>query len=232
MKKKIFYSWQSDLDNNTNRGYIQKCLSEVIKNVAEGQLDLDPVLDRDTFGTSGSPEIASTIFNKIDNAHIHVADISIINQNSPGRKMPNPNVLIELGYAARVLGWEHVITIFNTDTGLIEELPFDLRSRRPIAYSGENRKKDKLPLQKSLEVAIRSILALDTPTESVRNHIKSKLDSLILEAYSHLFKLCFGYKHKDFEQLTWAMLDWKTEDIAYHLFEKKVLGFLDRKSVV
>jgi hypothetical protein len=45
----------------------------------------------------GYPEIVSTFFNKIEKAYIHVADFSIINQSFPGKKMPNPNVMMKLG---------------------------------------------------------------------------------------------------------------------------------------
>jgi hypothetical protein len=50
IEKKVFYSWQSDLDNNINRTLIQKCLEAAIRNVSNGQLDIDPVLDRGTLG--------------------------------------------------------------------------------------------------------------------------------------------------------------------------------------
>ena len=59
----IFYSWQSDLPNATNRGFIEDCLSRAIKDVkADEELELDPCLDRDTAGVPGSPDIANTIF--------------------------------------------------------------------------------------------------------------------------------------------------------------------------
>lgn len=225
MKKKVFYSWLSDLPNNTNRSFLQKNLEDAIKNISNEQLDLDPVLDRDTVGIGGTPEIVSTIFSKIDNSHVFVADISIINQDAKERKTPNPNVLIELGYAARILGWDHVITIFNTDTGCVEDLPFDVRSRRPIQYSGKNKKEGKGALKNTLEIALRAILKLDTPTEAVRQHLKQKMDALYMEAYNNLFRLCLGYEHKYYAQLEWEMLDWSTKELQYHLHQKKILGF-------
>ena len=116
MKQQIFYSWQSDLPNRTNRGFISDCLERAVKALQkDDSVDIHPVIDRDTEGVSGSPEIAQTIFAKIRNANIFVADISIINAAFEGsRPTPNPNVLVELGYAASSLGWGNVLCVFNS----------------------------------------------------------------------------------------------------------------------
>lgn len=71
----------------------------------DGEVQVEPVIDRDTVGVSGSPDIGQTIFQKIDKAAVFVADVSIINAGSDeDRQTPNPNVLIELGYAMRAIG--------------------------------------------------------------------------------------------------------------------------------
>jgi hypothetical protein len=41
------------------------------------------------------------------------------------RRTPNPNVLVELGYALKALGDERVIVVVNTAFGKEELLPFD-----------------------------------------------------------------------------------------------------------
>ena len=65
MEKKIFYSWQSDLPNSTNRGFIQSCLEEAIKDLKTDQeLQLEIALDRDTDGVPGSPDIGKQYFQK------------------------------------------------------------------------------------------------------------------------------------------------------------------------
>src|SRR5205085_1155266 len=40
-----------------------------------------------------------------------------------GRPTPNPNVLIELGYAAHRHGWNGILCVFNAATGRVEDLP-------------------------------------------------------------------------------------------------------------
>lgn len=136
MKRTIFYSWQSDLPSKSNRNIIEdalkKSLSAIKKDASE---TVEPVLDRDTAGTPGSPSISDTIFKKISTSDVFIADVSIINASESSKKTSNPNVLIELGFAISQLGWDRIILIQNTFFGGPEELPFDLRGRRVVTYS-------------------------------------------------------------------------------------------------
>ncbi len=163
MKRVVFYSWQSDLPNPTNRGFIQQALETAVATIAnDNSVEVEPVVDRDTQGVAGSPDIASTIFAKITASDVFVADVSIISRPKKGRPTPNPNVLIELGYALRGLGHERIILVFNRSFGKIEDLPFDLRTRRLMVYDmpfeETNRAPERLKLEKQLEGAIRSAL--------------------------------------------------------------------------
>lgn len=49
----------------------------------------------------------------------------IINGDYAGCKTPNPNVMIELGYAIKSLGWDRIILLYDKDFGEIEEIPFE-----------------------------------------------------------------------------------------------------------
>lgn len=96
---KVFYSWQSDLIGKDTRNFI----GEVIKNAVKFLSNTVTVIpDRDTQGELGSPNIETTIFQKIDECDLFIADLSIVceYEDSSGNKKyaPNPNVLIELGY--------------------------------------------------------------------------------------------------------------------------------------
>lgn len=160
----IFYSWQSDLPNNTNRSFIEQALVAASKAIRDDEtIKVDPVIDRDTMGIPGAPNIAETILKKIEQAHVFVCDVSIINAKTRQRKTPNPNVLFELGYASGKLGSEHLILVFNTAYGKIETLPFDLKMIRTIAYNTHEADSDKSTerrgLQKRLENAIVSIIS-------------------------------------------------------------------------
>ncbi|MEO8036858.1 MAG: hypothetical protein ABI837_20675, partial [Acidobacteriota bacterium] len=105
MHVKIFYSWQSDSPGATNRGLIGDALDMAVRAItSDDSVTVEPVVDRDTRGVPGSPEISNTIFQKIGNSQIFVGDVTIINPGANTRKTPNPNVLVELGYAMRAPG--------------------------------------------------------------------------------------------------------------------------------
>ncbi|MCB1784537.1 MAG: nucleotide-binding protein [Alphaproteobacteria bacterium] len=141
MKYTIFYSWQSDLPNNTNRGFIQSVIEKAIKDFQNNdRYELEPSIDRDTQNIPGSPNITSTIIEKIRTSDAFVADISIVTGDKAKgqRPSPNPNVMLELGYAIALLGWDRIILFCNEhyyDNN--EDLPFDIRQHRQIKYSLE-----------------------------------------------------------------------------------------------
>lgn len=100
----IFYSWQSNLPNKTNRSFIQKCLESAANEInREMVIESRLKIDADTSGAPGSPDIIHTILNKIDSSAIFIADVSLVG------KEPNPNVMFELGYAMKAqIGRAHV----------------------------------------------------------------------------------------------------------------------------
>lgn len=121
----IFYSWQSDIKES--RSFISECMKQIPKRCR----DIAMVeVSRDTVGVAGAPNIGDTIYQKIDMADIFVADVTIINSGAEGRKTPNPNVMIELGYAIKALGWKHIVLLYNLDCGNVEDLPFDINHQR------------------------------------------------------------------------------------------------------
>jgi hypothetical protein len=158
MKKTVFYSWQSDLPNGTNRSLIENSLNDVAKEIVnDSETDIEPVIDRDTQGVAGAPNIATAIFKKIDSADIFVADVSIIG-NAKKKAVPNPNVLIELGYALKALGHERIILVFNTAFGKVEKLPFDLRMHRTLTYHCPESMTDRSEVKKNLTKSLKSAL--------------------------------------------------------------------------
>lgn len=142
--KNIFFSWQSDLDSKTHRNFIEKCIKKSLKSLNKAdEIHLFLEYDRDTLGLLGSPDISVSIFKKIDKCALFIADISNITTTEK-RPIPNPNVLIELGYAINVLGWDKIICFFDINTGNIENLPFDIRQKRILSYNPfqENEEKE------------------------------------------------------------------------------------------
>lgn len=171
-RRVIFYSWQSDLPNKTNRGFIERALENAAKILRQDDsIQIKPVIDRDTSGVAGSPDISKTIFSKISQADIFVCDVSIINQDADTRPTPNPNVLIELGYALGTLGESRIIMVLNEAFGKLELLPFDLRTRRTISYHMPIESADRATERKTLEGRL---------TQELRT-ILTELDSFLSE---------------------------------------------------
>ena len=71
----IFYSWQSDLPNSTTRGLIESSIEAAIRSLRN---TVSVYADRDTQGVTGSPDIVQTIFSKIDECDVFVADVTSV----------------------------------------------------------------------------------------------------------------------------------------------------------
>jgi len=258
MKQTIFYSWQSDLPNNTNWSFIENCLESSLKELKKCERPINIFLDRATREETGSPDITESIFSKISNSSVFIADISIVNNfdckeetvKKPNvfvnsipisgttnkenyRKTPNPNVLIELGYAARTLGWEKIICIFNTDYGSFDDLPFDLRNRRIMTYSLKDKEKseEKKNIASQIFKAIQEMNSKGILSDKILDFLKKEIDQEILGVISHLLRFINKKNEKiNFFKEISIFLDYKKEDIINTLKHKKVIGFYLFKS--
>lgn len=135
----VFWSWQSDYDEKSCHFFVRDALKEAINQVSDA-MSLDPAdrpsLDHDTKGARGMVDIRSVILEKIRNCSLFVADLTPIGRTIEGKWIPNPNVMIELGWAMHVPGAEYIIPVLNTAQGCtVENLPFDIRGRRVVQYS-------------------------------------------------------------------------------------------------
>lgn len=174
-KISIFYSWQNDINPDTHRFLIKKALKS-----ACNKLELNGSsfhVDESTANVPGCPEIVSTILEKITKSAIFVCDITpVCTIGSEERKLiPNPNVMLELGYAAHSLSWNNILCIADTDE-LVGKMPFDVATRRYIAYSA---------LKYNAE-------------EQLRNKIIQALKAIIeQEAFEHKIKTATTKREQD-----------------------------------
>ena len=163
-KATVFYSWQSDTSGATNRNLILKALEDATREIpGDDSINVEPVVDRDTQNVAGSPDIGNTILSKIRDADVVVADVTIINPGSSGGRLtPNPNVLVEVGYALAVHSESRLILVNNLAFGRPEDLPFDLRQKLVLNYTSapetSSRSADRRALQSALKRAIGAIL--------------------------------------------------------------------------
>ena len=189
MDPTIFYSWQSDRIEKTHRYLIRDAIEQALKRIGRNvNVEDSPRLDHDTKGVPGTPEIAGTIFRKIQESGVFIADLTFIgatDTHDGDRKLvPNPNVLLELGYAARSIGWDRIICVMNTAWGPAEKQIFDIKQRRwPICYmlegvSPEGIRSTRAYLSGQLQNAI--LMVMNNAHEAVEEAI-SRLTPLALQ---------------------------------------------------
>ncbi|WLE96292.1 MAG: hypothetical protein QTN59_16605 [Candidatus Electrothrix communis] len=186
VRSTVFYSWQSDSDNKVNRNFIQDALKKAIKQLKRNEDVLSAMrddssieLDKDTQGVPGSPPIVDTILKKISQAAVFVPDLTFVGQSSSGRHLPNPNVLIEYGWALKALGHGRIVPVMNTVAGepTAETMPFDMQHlRHPITYclsetdDLEQRKTVKAELVKKLEYSLAAVFK-HMPAEDAEENV-------------------------------------------------------------
>jgi hypothetical protein len=175
----LFYSWQSDTPRKTSHDFIRSVLDDVAEQLAtdtsisEAHREIE--IDSDTQGIAGQPPIVDTILQKIDSADVFVADVTFTGKREDGRPTPNPNVLIEYGWALRALTHARVICVMNEYYGEPSSvtLPFDMAHLRwPLRYnlaptaSKKELESERKRLTQGLAKAIKlSIPSLETSVE-------------------------------------------------------------------
>jgi hypothetical protein len=143
---KIFWSWQSDTPGKIGRHFVRDALLLAIDALKQAPDVEEPTaaatreglhLDHDRQGVSGSPDLAHTIFEKIDRSTVFVADVTLVGTSDEGSKrLINSNVGIEYGHAHRGLGDEAILMVQNTHYGPRDALPFDLKHKAgPIQFN-------------------------------------------------------------------------------------------------
>lgn len=122
----IFFSWQSDIAENRNR--LRKDIDKAIKAIEREEEFAEYRVYRTeaTRDEAGSPDIVETIHAKINQCAVFIADVSPIVEHND-KRIPNPNVLLEEGFALRSIGCRRIILMSNH---ISENLPFDIAHRR------------------------------------------------------------------------------------------------------
>jgi hypothetical protein len=148
---KVFWSWQSDTPGKIGRYFVRDALTAAIKQLKQAPDVEEPTeretrsamhLDQDRKGISGSPDLARVILEKIEQSAVFVADVTAVgivtaeSGREPPKKVINPNVAIELGYALHALSDRALLMVMNEHYGSRADLPFDLHSKAgPIMFT-------------------------------------------------------------------------------------------------
>lgn len=151
---KVFWSWQSDTPGKTGRHFVRDVLQAVVDEIKQSLEVEEPTerearepihLDHDRKGVSGSPDLARLILEKIQQSAVFVADVTPVGTvyERPEdrdlkivKKIINPNVAIELGYALHAISDRALLMVVNEFYGDRADLPFDLQSKAgPITFN-------------------------------------------------------------------------------------------------
>lgn len=189
MAETVFFSWQIDRPTNTGRNFIERALERALARIND-EIHIDEAerdelaVDRDTRGVAGQPPIVDTIFKKIDAATVFVPDLTFVGLRNDNRPSPNPNVLIEYGWALKALGHNRIVAVMNVAFGepTSESMPFDMKHLRfPITYTlsedaSDTEKRNELErLAKTLRDALSAVMA----TEGSRSRAAASAEKFI-----------------------------------------------------
>jgi hypothetical protein len=167
MEITVFYAWQSDRPGNGNRHLIRKAVESACKRITEDTTNEWIVrLDSDTKGKAGMCDIPNTILKKIKKCDIFLGDLTLVSatDGKSDKLIPNPNVVFELGYAARHLRFDALIGVINEAFGKVEGQVFDIKRRASLTYNTElaktNKDREKIAekLSEELEGVIRTTI--------------------------------------------------------------------------
>jgi len=163
----VFYAWQSDLPERFNRYLIRFALNLAAKNIcADPTVGIRVRIDADTEGVHGHCPVTETILKKISVCDAFVPDLTFVASAEAGKLIPNPNVMLEYGYALHARSFSIMIPVMNTAYGAATELPFDMGHLRfPVRYDlpatakNAERRAVRKALTEEFEAIIRGMIA-------------------------------------------------------------------------
>jgi hypothetical protein len=145
---------------------------------ADPMNDWTVTVDHGAQGVLGMCDIPKEILSKIRKCDIFLADLTLVGKTDAGKKLPNSNVVFELGYAAKKLGFTPLVGVVNEEFGEIEGQVFDIKRRACLKYNTSKATRqaqlDKTAamLSKKLEAIFRD--TIDKHVREKRNIALSK----------------------------------------------------------
>ena len=201
---------------------MRDALNEAIEKLKQAEDIEEPTreglhLDSDIQGTTGSPDLVRTIFEKIEKSDVFVGDVTAVGITDKGDKLINSNVAIELGYALHARSDAKVLLVFNSHYGRHEDLPFNLRHKggslvftlNPTAERSQIDTQRK-ELKDKFAVALKPLLQIKPATKTSRSlkaHIRSRALSVPGGGNDELYMLLASVENDGQEDVTDFRLD-------------------------
>jgi hypothetical protein len=125
---KIFWAWQSDTPGKIGRFFVRDALRDAIAILKQAPDIEEPTaranrealhLDQDRQGVPGSPDLARTIFDKIDASKVVVADVTLVGQTADATDRAGN---VELPFDLRHKGGAIVFELARSKLGKFDRL--------------------------------------------------------------------------------------------------------------
>lgn len=177
---KIFFSWQSDI--GTSRNKFTRALNLIVRDLGkELEESQRPELDSDTKGRYGSVKILDTIFEKIDQCEVFIADVTPIAKK--GQKLiPNPNVMAELGYALKAKNGDKILFIYSAEKPIDNDrMPFDIKGNSLLGFDTN---KAPRKIADELLPMIKGMLGSSTQPTITRKYLNIYISSVATTKYA------------------------------------------------
>ena len=157
---KAFYSWQSDKKDVSQK--IETALKNKFKEMENKGIYIELV--KATDGISGSRVLEEVILENIQKCDFFIADLTPVTRHTTcdgkTKLVPNPNCMLEFGYALRHFNPECVIAYMqleNDDNHF--ELPFDMNHRTYNHFKpGASVKIDEKEILRIIDIVNKSIV--------------------------------------------------------------------------
>jgi hypothetical protein len=240
MKIKVFYSWQSDIgfNNQAIRDALKLAIVELERIPENPRIDS---LDS-TSNLVGASRIPDNILHDISKCDIFLCDLTVVGKSAHGtRALPNPNVLIELGYALSELSWHRTIVVFNEHFGdLKQDLPFDIEKRSVLTarIAGPEDSNGKGTLKSKLKDWIQKII-IENPlrvskVSSASDSFKRANDVRYLKQFLKIFDILemdyfFQKGHTTFDRSfnrCWQQFLELTRSNTFFMYDQEAKGLL------
>lgn len=160
MTYKVFYSWQSDKKDVSQK--IERALRNKFNEMSKKGIYIELV--KATDGISGSRILEEMILENIRRCDFFIADLTPVTKHTTAdgktKLVPNPNCMLEFGYALRHFNPECVVVYMQLeDDDNHYELPFDLNHRTYNHFkAGDNVRVDEGELLRIIDIVNKNLV--------------------------------------------------------------------------
>ena len=183
---KVFFAWQSELDDT--QGYIKNHLRKAASLFSKDGDQLD-IIFYPAQNMAGSPSIPNLIIEQIKQSDVFIADLSTVAKLESGKELSNANVMYELGVARAYLGENRIIILVDKEFTIVEKLAFDVNHSRITSFE-----RNKENFYKDLYTYIKKAIEYANNQKNILDYSMNEILSDLLIVYNNCFRLLRGYE--------------------------------------